>query len=222
MALWSLVGFWFFCFFCFFHWRVIGGSLWGVVVNKFIYGCIVIYYYSIFFLCFFHCYIWLLCNKIIFLMLFYCFIVCFHRLSYVFVWWSTYFFDEIYDFSFLGFFSVLGVSRLFSCFCFCQSCAFFIQSSAFFWQSCAIFIQSSAFFWQSCADFCKSSASYVYELSVDFACLCLFSFLEVSLGLKFVYLWGWHHCSLVCEYGLFGLLFYHFYTCNSIFSTVKW
>ena len=160
------------------------------VIGKFIYVFVVyillIVYY--FFLCFFLCYIWLLCNKIIFLMLFYCFIVCFTRLSYVFVWWSTYFFDEIYDFCSLGFFSVLGGSRLFLCFWFLQSCVVFIQTSAFFLQSSTFFIQTSAFFLQSCANFFQTSASYVCELSVDFDCLCFFSFLGVSLGLEFVYL----------------------------------
>ena len=117
-----------------------------VVIDKFIYmfvAYILLYY---FFLCFFPCYIWLLCNKIIFLMLFYCFIVCFTRLSYVFVWWSTYFFDEKSDFSYLGFFSVLGGSYPFSCFWFLQSCAVFIQTSAFFLQSSTFFMQTSVFF----------------------------------------------------------------------------
>ena len=82
-------------------------------------------------------------------MLFYCFIVCFTRLSYVFVWWSTYFFIEKYDFCSLGFFSVLGGSRLFLCFWFLQSCVVFIQTSAFFLQSSTFFIQRSAIFWQS-------------------------------------------------------------------------
>lgn len=113
-----------------------------------VYICVCCIYIIIlyFFLCFFPCYIWLLCNKIIFLMLFYCFIVCFTRLSYVFVWWSTYFFDEKSDFSYLGFFSVLGGSRLFLCFWFLQSCVVFIQTSAFFLQSSTFFIQRSAIF----------------------------------------------------------------------------
>lgn len=135
VALWSCGGFWFLCFFCFFF--HLGGSsyaiVWCVVINKFIYvcccyillQCIFLFYVS-------SSFVWLLCNKIIFLMLFYCSVVCFHRLSYVFVCSHTYFFDEIYDFSSLGFFSVLECFQQFSCFCFCQSCAFFIQSSAFF------------------------------------------------------------------------------------------
>ena len=122
--------------------------VWCVFLSVGLYMCLLyIYYYTIlFFLCFFPCYIWLLCNKIIFLMLFYCFIVCFTRLSYVFVWWSTYFFDEKSDFSSLGFFSVLGGSYPFSCFWFLQSCAVFIQTSAFFLQSSTFFIQTSVFF----------------------------------------------------------------------------
>ena len=86
-------------------------------------------------------------------MLFYCFIVCFHKFGYVFVWCCTYFFDEKSDFCSLGFFLVLECFYPFSVFCFCQSCAFFIQSSAFFWQSCAKFIQSSAKSIQSCVEF---------------------------------------------------------------------
>lgn len=138
------------------------------------------------------------------------------------MWLSTYFFDEIYDFCSLGFFSVLGGSRLFLCFCVLQSCVVFIQTSAFFLQSSTFFIQTSAFFWQSCANFFQTSASYVCELSVGFDCLCFFSFLGVSLGLEFVYLWGWHYCSLVCEYWFCGLLFHYFYTWNCTFSIVKW
>ena len=129
-------------------------------------------------------------NNLTLLMLFTVVVWCFHRLSYVFVWWDTYFLIEKYDFVCLGFFSVLECSYPFSCFCFCQSCAVFVQTSAFFCQSSTIFVQTSVIFCKSCADFCKSSASCVYELSVDFACLCLFWFLGVSLGLKFVYLWG--------------------------------
>ena len=121
-------------------WWVCGGYR-----QVYIYVCC-IYIIILFFLCFFPCYIWLLCNKIIFLMLFYCFIVCFTRLSYVFVWWSTYFFDEKSDFSYLGFFSVLGGSRLFLCFWFLQSCVVFIQTSAFFLQSSTFFMQTSVFF----------------------------------------------------------------------------
>lgn len=123
----------------------------GVIVcggyrQVYIYVCC-IYIIILFFLCFFLCFIWLLCNKIIFfnvILLFHC--VLYSVKFMCLCVWGTYFFIEKYDFCSLGFFSVLGGSRLFLCFWFLQSCVVFIQTSAFFLQSSTFFIQTSVFF----------------------------------------------------------------------------